>query len=105
MFRVAEISPSYVSHAFPDRHAYSLILRNDGFFTRLNADQTRESGLWKVDYTEHAIILIGPWGEHRYRILDEGNDQIQVSLIGSDELAGKMDVKDRNMLFSSTSLN
>jgi len=105
ILRVAEISPSYVSHVIPDSQAYSLVLRNDGFFTRLNADQTWESGLWKIDYKEHAIVLIGPQGEHHYRILDEGNDRIQVSLVGSDELAGKMDVKDRDLLFSSTSLN
>jgi hypothetical protein len=105
LIKVAEISPSYVTNEIRKDQNYELILRNDGFFTRLYTDQTQENGLWKINYEGPSIILTSPQGEYHYRILEQENDRILVRLIQSNELARKEDEMKRNQLFSSTSLN
>lgn len=105
LIKIAEISPKNVNNSLSDKNNYKLILRNDGFFTRVNADQTKENGLWKINYEEASLILTSSKGEFHYRILDQINDGMQVRLIQTNELARKEDQPDQNRLFSSSSLN
>ena len=105
LISVSEISPKNVSFGLPDKNSYQLILRDDGLFTRINADQTLESGLWKINYEEPSIILTLPKGEFHYRIIDDANNSMQLRLIKSNELARKEGKPDQNLLFSSSSLN
>jgi hypothetical protein len=75
---IAEISPQNVSNRFAYKNNYRLILRNDGFYTRINQDNTFESGLWKVNYDMPAIILSSPRGDNQYQIITNSNDKMNV---------------------------
>ena len=103
---VAEISPHNVSNSFAFKNNYKLILRNDGFFTRINQDQTFESGLWKVDYEVPALILTSPKGDNHYQIITNYNDRMHVREIntGTDYARSLTETSDLNLLFSSSAL-
>lgn len=103
---VAEISPQNVSNSFAFKNNYQLILRNDGFFTKINQDQTFESGLWKVDYELPALVLTSPRGDNRYQIITNYNDRMHVREInsGTDYARNLTETTELNLLFSSSSL-
>jgi hypothetical protein len=103
---IAEISPQNVSNRFAYKNNYRLILRNDGFYTRINQDNTFESGLWKVNYDMPAIILSSPRGDNQYQIITNSNDKMNVrKIISSEEFTRNMDeTNDLKRLFSSSSL-
>lgn len=63
---------------------FKLILRNDGFFTRINYDQSVENGIWSVDYNIPTLLLKSPQGNREYHILDQSNELLQVELMGTD---------------------
>lgn len=60
---------------------YKLVLRNDGFFTKINSDQSELNGLWDIDYDIPTIILKLPQGNFEYKILAESNESIELELI------------------------
>lgn len=103
---VAEISPQNVSNSFAFKNNYKLILRNDGFFTRINQDQTFESGLWKVDYELPALILTSPKGDNHYQIITNYKERMHVREIntGTDYARNLTETIDLNLLFSSSAL-
>jgi hypothetical protein len=107
LVKVAEVSSRNVSYGLSDNLNYELILRNDGFFTRLNAGRVQESGLWKINYEEPSIILTSAKGEYHYRILEQLNDRMEVRLVKYDDLTRKEkeDELDLSRLFSSSSMN
>jgi hypothetical protein len=106
LLEIAEISPQNVSNSFSYNNNYRLILRNDGIYTRINQDQTFESGLWKVDYDLPAIILSSPRGDNQYQIITSSNDKMNVrKIITSEEYTRNMaETNDLKRLFSSSSL-
>ena len=82
---------------------YRLILRNDGFFTRINPNQSTESGIWRINYDIPSIILKSPTKEYKYRILDENDDVIRITLMNSYEITEKLSNEDRiQPTFTST---
>lgn len=107
LVKVAEVSPLNVSNGLSDNRNYQLILRNDGFFTKLNADRVQENGLWKINYDESSIILTSATGEYHYRILEQFTDKMEVRLVKYDDLTRKekVDELDLNRLFTSSSMN
>ena len=60
---------------------YKLVLRNDGFFTKINSDQTILNGLWDIDYNIPTIILKLPQGNFEYKILANSNESVRLELI------------------------
>jgi len=106
MVRIEDISPRTVRFPSRNENLYRLILRNDGFYTRINADQTRENGLWKVDYDIPSIILASPAGELHYRIIDHTEDWMQVKQITAKEIVkNELNTTEPERLFSASSLN
>lgn len=82
---------------------YKLVLRNDGFFTKINPDQSELNGLWDIDYDIPTIILKLPHGDFEYKILAESNQSIELELInGLDVIqAMNIDVDQPSKLFST----
>lgn len=107
LVKVAEVSSRNISNSLSDNHNYQLILRNDGFFTKLNADRVQENGLWKINYDESSIILTSAKGEYHYRILEQFTDKMEVRLVKIDDLTRKWKEEelDLNQLFTSSSMN
>ncbi len=69
---------------------YKLVLRNDGFFTKINSDQSELNGLWDIDYDIPTIILKLPQGDFEYKILAESNESIELELINGLEVIQAM---------------
>ncbi|MBS0000210.1 MAG: hypothetical protein KFF73_14610 [Cyclobacteriaceae bacterium] len=104
---IAEISPRTVNNNFAFENNYKLILRNDGFFIRINQDQTRQSGLWKIDHELPALLLTSPKGDHHYQIITSLNDKMHVREIDTNEEFARNSMTESdnlNRLFSSTAL-
>jgi len=72
---------------------YKLVLRNDGFFTKINSDQTVSNGLWDINYDIPTIILKLPQGEFEYKILAESNESMELELIHDLEVIQAMNIK------------
>jgi hypothetical protein len=106
MVQVEDISFRHVDFSSNDEHRYQLILRNDGFYTRINRDRTRENGIWRVNYDIPSLILSSPNGDAHYQIIDNFEDYMQVKLLSTDELArNELNRTESDLLFSSSSLN
>ena len=103
---VAEVSPKQVSIQADRENIYGLLLRNDGFYTRYNHDQTLENGLWKINYELPAIILITPRGEHQYHILSNSENRMLVREVTSEREFARNQEENNGIsrLFSSSSL-
>ncbi len=83
---------------------YQLVLRNDGFFTRINPDLTKENGIWCVNYDIPSIILKSSMGEYNYRIIENTSESVQLELINAHEIAkGKTSNKGPATTLISTS--
>jgi hypothetical protein len=81
---------------------YKLILRDDGFFTKINTDQSLENGLWAVNHEIPSLILKSPKGDMKYRILDKSGESIQVELMNNLEFIQTSNVQEtERKLFSS----
>jgi len=102
VLQVKDMSAS--QHVSFGKHSefYKLILRDDGFFTKINTDKSVENGLWVVNYEIPSLILKSPEGNMKYRILDESCETIQVELMNNQELIQTSDVQEtERKLFSS----
>jgi hypothetical protein len=102
VLQVKEMSASQFVSFGNHQEFYKLILRDDGFFTKINTDQSVESGLWAVNHEIPSLILKSPKGNLKYRILEESSESIQVKLINHHESIQTSDVQEsERKLFSS----
>jgi hypothetical protein len=102
VLRVEEISAGEFVSIGNHQDLYKLILRDDGFFTKINKDQSVENGLWSVNYEVPSLILKSPRGNSKYRILNESGESVQVELMNQHEFIQTSNVqKSENKLFSS----
>jgi hypothetical protein len=86
VLQVEEMSTSQFASLETHKELQELILRNDGFFTRINKDQSVENGIWTVNYEIPSLNLKSPLGNKKYRILDDSDEYLQVELINAHEL-------------------
>lgn len=100
--QVEEMSANQFASLGIRKELYKIILRNDGFFTKINDDQTLESGLWSVNYTIPSLVLKSAIGDQKYRILDNSKDFLQLELMNSEEFlqASNTKIKEQT-LYSS----
>ena len=90
IIQVVENPVSRITANQSNLNMYQLVLRNDGFFTRINHDLTKENGIWSINYDIPSIIFKSSMGEYNYRILENSSESIQLELINAHEI-----VKDR----------
>jgi hypothetical protein len=100
--QVEEMSTSQFTSIKTQLELYNIILRNDGFFTKINTDKSLETGLWSVNYNMTSLVLKSAVGDQKYRILDNSKGVVQLELLNSEELlqASNTEIKERT-LFSS----
>jgi hypothetical protein len=100
--QVEEMSTSQFTSIKTQLELYNIILRNDGFFTKINTDKSLETGLWSVNYNMPSLVLKSAVGDQKYRILDNSKGVVQLELLNSEELlqASNTEIKERT-LFSS----
>lgn len=84
--QVQEMSTNQFTSIEAGKELYKLILRNDGFFTRINKDESVENGLWTVNYDVPSLVLKLPGGNLKYRILENTDAFLQVELMNTHEL-------------------
>jgi hypothetical protein len=102
VIQVQEMSANQFASLETRRELYQLILRNDGFFTKINKDQSVENGLWNVNHEIPSIILISPTGNQNYRIIEGSYEYLQVELINPQEFIQTNLTKEEDpKLFSS----
>ena len=81
---------------------FRLILRNDGFFTRINFDQSVENGIWSVDHKIPTLILKSAHGNRQYHIIDQSPELLQVELMGSEKyVKAENPAQNETLLYSS----
>lgn len=102
VMQVEEMSANQFASIGAQKELYEIILRNDGFFTKINTDKTSENGLWSVNYNIPSLVLKSASGDLKYRILDNTEGTLQLELLNSEELlqASNTDIKERT-LYSS----
>ena len=100
--QVEEMSANQFASIKTQKELYKIILRNDGFFTKINTDKSLETGLWSVNYNIPSLVLKSALGDQEYRILDNTKGVIQIELLNSEELlqASNAEIKERT-LYSS----
>ena len=100
--QVEEMSANQFASIKTQKELYKIILRNDGFFTKINTDKSLETGLWSVNYNIPSLVLKSALGDQEYRILDNTKGVIQIELLNSEELlqASNTEIKERT-LYSS----
>ena len=100
--QVEEMSANQFASIRTRKDFYKIILRNDGFFTKVNNDKSMESGLWTVNYKVPSIVLKSAAGDQKYKILDNSKGVLQLELLNSEELlqANNTEIKERT-LYSS----
>jgi len=100
--QVEEMSANQFASIKTRKELYKIILRNDGFFTKINTDKSLETGLWYVNYNIPSLVLKTALDNQEYRILDNTEGVIQIELLNSEELlqASNTDIKERT-LYSS----
>jgi len=102
VLQVKEMSAGQFVSFGNQKELYKLILRNDGFYTLINTDQSVENGLWVVNHEVPSLILKSPKGNLKYRILDESSESIQVELMNNLEFIQTSNVQEtERKLFSS----
>ena len=69
--QVEEMSTNQFTSIKTQKELYNIILRNDGFFTKINTDKSLETGLWSVNYNIPSLVLKSAMGDQKYRILDK----------------------------------
>jgi len=86
VLQVEEMSASQFASIETPKELHQLILRNDGFFTMINKDQSVENGLWTVNYEIPSLVLKSPHGDQKYRILEDSDEYLQVELMNVHEV-------------------
>ncbi len=107
VLEVFEIPSAILTRTVVEERKFKLILRDDGIFTKINADRSTENGMWAVNYDIPSLILKSPGGDYKYRILNEQDEKFQIELINAHELARARNEKEESnrRLFSSSSIN
>jgi len=102
VMQVEEMSANQFASIEARKELYKIILRNDGFFTRINNDESVENGLWSVNRDVPSLVLRSPVGSQKFKILDNSGNVLQLELLKTDELlqASNTEVKERT-LYSS----
>jgi len=100
--QVEEMAANQFASIEARKEMYKIILRNDGFFTRINTDNSVETGLWSVNRDVPSLVLKSPVGSQKFKILDNSKSVIQLELLKTDEFlqANNTEVKERT-LYSS----
>ena len=100
--QVEEMSANQFASIKIRKDLYKIILRNDGFFTKVNTDKSMETGLWSVNYKVPSLVLKSAAGDQKYKILDNSKGVLQLELLNSEELlqANNTEIKERT-LYSS----
>ena len=100
--QVEEMSVNQFTSISARKELYRIILRNDGFFTKVNDDKSLETGLWSVNYKIPSLVLKSAVGDQKYKILDNSKGVLQLELLNSEELlqASNTEIKERT-LYSS----
>jgi hypothetical protein len=102
VLRIEEMSASQFASLNTRKQLYKLILRNDGFFTRINDDESVENGLWAVNHEIPSLVLMSASGNQKYRILGDSRDLIQLELMNPNELIQTNTMEEKEpKLFSS----
>jgi len=83
--QVEEMSVGQFTSSTAQTDLYKIILRNDGFFTRINNDQSAEYGLWSIDHQVPSLVLRMPEGDQKFRILDASNETLLLQSLNSVE--------------------
>lgn len=108
ILQVVEVASTTPMQIRNGEEIYKLVLRNDGFFTKINLDRSIENGLWLLNYDIPSIILKSPVAEYKYRIIDDSDETLQLELINTHEIQNiqKSRQKDsdegKHTLFSSS---
>ena len=102
VLQVKEMSAGQFVSFGNQKELYKLILRDDGFFTKINTDQSVENGLWSVNHEIPSLILKSPNGNMKYRILNESSESIQVELMNQHELIQTNNVQETERKLFST---
>jgi hypothetical protein len=97
--QVEEMSANQFASIKTRKELYKIILRNDGFFTKINTDKSLETGLWSINYNIPSLVLKSVFGDQEYRILDNTKGVIQIELLNSEELfqANNTKTKERTL--------
>lgn len=100
--QVEEMSANQFASIDARKELYKIILRNDGFFTRINTDKSVESGLWSVNHNVPSLVLRSAVGDQKFKILDNSKGILQLELLNTEELlqANNTEIKERT-LYSS----
>ena len=103
VLQIEEISSSKFASLDTRKQLYQLILRNDGFFTRIYGDRMVENGLWTVNHEIPSLFLMSPSGNRKYHIISDSRESIQVELMNPNELiqTRNTSVEEEPKLFSS----
>ena len=102
VLRIEEMTVSQFASLNTHKQLYKLILRNDGFFTRINDDESVENGLWTVNHEIPSLVLMSASGNQKYRILGDSRDLVQVELMNPNELIQTKTMEEKEpKLFSS----
>jgi len=102
VLQVEEMSASQFASLNTRKALYKIILRNDGFFTKINADQSVENGLWALDHAIPSLVLRSPAGNQKYRIIEDSPEFIQVELMNPHDLIQTKNIEEEEpTLFSS----
>ena len=100
--QVEEMSDNQFALMGARKELYNIILRNDGFFTRINTDKSVESGLWSVNHNLPSLVLRSPAGDQKFKILDNSKGVLKLELLNAEELlqANNQEIKEQT-LYSS----
>jgi len=102
VLRVEEMSAGQFASFGNRQEFYKLILRDDGFFTRINTDQSIENGLWSVNHEVPSLVLKSPYGNLKYQIIKDSDESIQVELMNPQKFIQTNNVQQtERKLFSS----
>jgi len=100
--QVEEMSANQFASIETRKELYKIILRNDGFFTRINKDNSVETGLWSVNRDIPSLVLRSPVKSQKFKILDNSENVLQLELLNTDDLlqVNNTEIKERT-LYSS----
>ncbi len=99
--QVEEMSVNQFTSIEARKELYKIILRNDGFFTRINTDNSVETGLWSVNHDIPSLVLRSPVRSQNFKILDNSENVLQLELLNTDELLQANNTEKERTLYSS----
>jgi hypothetical protein len=103
-FQVKEIKGEEKSIKINGIESYSLLLRNDGLFTKLVDNRIVESGLWSVNFDIPSLILKSPAREYKFKIVKYNGADLEIMLMNHHEIRDVAELgnkKSMDRLFSS----